>query len=163
RHGRVQRWISRETEYAQNRWRRLMRGDVQFVLDRDVTEEHIEKCHLICFGDYSSNRFLFRISEGLPIQWTREKLQVGSESFDPSSHAPAFCYPNPLNPNRYVVVNSGMTFREFSNVSNSRQIAMLPDWAVLDVTTEDDSIYAGAIQAQGFFDEEWKLPTAEEE
>ena len=159
RHGRVQRWISRETEYAQQRWLRLMRGDVQFVLDRDVTEEHIQKCHLVCFGDFSSNRFLFRIAEGLPIQWTRDQLQVGTQSFDPSSHAPVFCYPNPLNPNRYVVVNSGMTFREFSNVSNSRQIAMLPDWAVLDITTEDDSIYAGSIRAQGFFDESWQLPT----
>ncbi|MEL6108020.1 MAG: prolyl oligopeptidase family serine peptidase [Planctomycetota bacterium] len=160
RHGRIQRWISRETEYAQRRWRRLMRGDVQFVLDREITEEHIENCHLICFGDFSSNRFLFRIAEGLPITWTREELKVGGTSFDPSSHAPVFCYPNPLNPNRYVVVNSGMTFREFSNVSNSRQIAMLPDWAVLDVTEEDDSIYAGGIRAQGFFDESWNLPLA---
>ena len=157
RHGRVQRWISRETEYAQKRWRRLMRGDVQFVLDRDVTEEQIRTCHLVCFGDFSSNRFLFRIASELPVKWNRETLQVGKQAFDPSGHVPVFCYPNPLNPNRYVVVNSGITFREFSNVSNSRQIAMLPDWAVLDVTSEDDSIYAGAIRAQGFFDESWDL------
>ncbi len=157
RHGQVQRWIDREVEYFQKRWSRLMRGDVQVVLDRDLTDDQIETCHLICFGDFSSNRFLFNISDRLPIQWTRETLRVGEQSFDPVDHAPVFCYPNPVNPRRYVVVNSGLTFREFSNVSNSRQIAMLPDWAVLDVTAPDDSIYAGEIKSQGFFDETWKL------
>ena len=157
RHGPVQRWIDREAEYLTQRWSRLMRGDVRVVLDRDLTDDHIETCHLICFGDFSSNRFLFNVADRLPIQWTRETLRVGDESFDPVHHAPVFCYPNPMNPRRYIVVNSGMTFREFSNVSNSRQIAMLPDWAVLDVEIEDDSIYAGQIQAQGFFDEAWGL------
>jgi hypothetical protein len=153
----VQRWINREVEYFKSRWTRLMRGDLQVVLDRDLTEDQIKSCNLICFGDFSSNRFLFNIAERLPIEWSREKLVVGDRQFDPVKHAAAFCYPNPVNPARYVVVNSGMTFREFSNVSNSRQIAMLPDWAVLDVSADDDSIYAGEIAAQGFFDESWKL------
>ena len=77
--------------------------------------------------------------------------------FDPSTHAAVFCYPNPRNPNRYIVANSGMTFREFSNNSNSRQIAMLPDWAVLDVSDKDDTIFAGKVVAKGFFDEQWQL------
>ena len=157
RHGRVQRWIDRETEYLRSRWSRLMRGNVQVVMDRDLTDDQIETCNLICFGDFSSNRFLYNVAARLPIEWTREKLQIGEQTFDPVKHAPVFCYPNPMNPERYLVVNSGMTFREFSNNSNSRQIAMLPDWAVLDVTSEDDSIYAGAIAAQGFFNESWKL------
>ena len=158
KHGRVQRWIDRETAYARDRWARLMRGDVRVVLDRDLTEDQIETCHLICFGDFTSNRFLFNVSSALPIQWTRETLKVGEQSFDPVKHAPIFCYPNPVNPRRYLVVNSGMTFREFSNNSNSRQIAMLPDWAVVDVTEKNDSIYPGKIEAQGFFDESWSLP-----
>ncbi|MCA9138817.1 MAG: hypothetical protein KDB00_18725, partial [Planctomycetales bacterium] len=161
RHGKVQRWIDRETAYFKSRWARLMRGDVQVVLDRDLTDDQIETCHLICFGDFSSNRFLFDISGMLPIDWTRETLRVGKQTFDPVSHAPAFCYPNPFNPERYVVVNSGMTFRDFSNTSNSRQIAMLPDWAVIDVSSEDDSIYAGDVVAQGFFDEKWQFKAPE--
>ncbi|TWU01151.1 hypothetical protein [Stieleria varia] len=158
RHGRVQRWIDRETRYAQERWSRLMRGDVQVVMDSDLTEDQIATCNLICFGDLSSNRFLFSVAEALPLKWTRETLEIAGQTFDPVRHAPVMCVPNPMNPQRYLVINSGMTFREFSNVSNSRQIAMLPDWAVLDVTEKDDSIFAGAIAAQGFFDEKWNLP-----
>jgi hypothetical protein len=154
-HGVVQRWIDREFQYAKERWSRLMRGDVRVVLDRDLTEEDIATSHLVCFGDFTSNQYLRGIAGYLPIGWTRQDLMVGTKRFDPSVHAAVFCYPNPRNPDRYLVVNSGMTFREFSNVSNSRQIAMLPDWAVLDVSVSDDLIFPGNLVAEGFFDERW--------
>lgn len=161
KHGVVQRWIDRETRYAQKRWAELMRGDVQVVLDRDLTDDQIATCNLICFGDLSSNRYLFSIADTLPLTWTRETLQVAGKTYDPVKHAPVMCLPNPRNPERYLVINSGMTFREFSNVSNSRQIAMLPDWAVFDVSEKDDSIFAGRVVDQGFFDEQWKIPVDE--
>jgi hypothetical protein len=157
KHGQVHRWIDRELQYAQDRWRRLMRGQVNVVLDTDVTKEQIENCHLICFGDFTSNRYLASVSRQLPIEWTSDQLRVGDQTFAPNTHAAVFCYPNPTNPNRYLVANSGMTFREFSNVSNSRQIPMLPDWAVLDVRSKDDGIFAGGIVADGFFNERWEL------
>jgi dienelactone hydrolase len=156
-HGEVERWIDREFKYAMERWSRLMRGEVRVVVDRELTEEQIQSCHLICFGDFNSNQYLRGIAAELPIDWTRDKLVVGKLQLDPSVHAAAFCYPNPRNPDRYVVVNSGMTFRDFSNSSNSRQIAMLPDWAILDVSGENADIYAGKIVADGFFDERWSL------
>ena len=43
-------------------------------------------------------------------------------------------YPNPLNPKRYVVLNSGFTFREYDYLNNARQVPKLPDWAVIDVS-----------------------------
>lgn len=156
-HGITQRWIEREFTYAKQRWSRLMRGEVRVVMDTQITEQQIKNCHLICFGDYRSNQYLQGISDRLPIHWTRTQLQVGSRSFQPDKHVAVFCFPNPRNPNRYVVVNSGMTFREFSNISNSRQIPMLADWTVLSVGTEDDGIFPGEIAAEGFFDESWAI------
>ncbi|QDT07701.1 Prolyl oligopeptidase family protein [Rubripirellula lacrimiformis] len=156
-HGRVQRWIDRETKYAIRRWETLMRGQANVVQDTEVTDEMIQTCNLVCFGDFTSNRLLAKLAGQLPIQWTKDGVSVGDRQFDPVSHVPVFCYPNPLNLDRYIVVNSGMTFREFSNVSNSRQIAMLPDWAVLSVDSEDDGIFAGDVVADGFFDEQWKI------
>ncbi len=156
-HGVVERWIDREFQYAQLRWQRLMRGEVRVVQDKDLTEDDIRSNHLICFGDFSGNQYLREIASQLPIEWNRDDLRVGLRHFDPTRHAAVFCFPNPRNPNKYVVVNSGMTFREFSNVSNSRQIAMLPDWAVMDVSGEDDGIFAGQVVADGFFNEQWQL------
>lgn len=156
-HGVVQRWIDREVEYAQQRWKRLMRGEVRIVRDTDLTANDIQANHLICFGDFSGNQYLRDIALRLPIQWNRESLRVGSREFDPTINVPAFCFPNPKNPDKYVVVNSGMTFRDFSNTSNSRQIAMLPDWAIMDVSAPDDGILPGTVIADGFFDERWQL------
>ena len=157
RHGIVERWINREIRYLKSRWARLMRGNVRTVLDSELTAQQIAENHLICFGDYVGNRYLYGIADRLPIHWKRQHVKVGDQEFDASRHAPVFCIPNPRNPSRYLVVNSGMTFREFSNVSNSRQIAMLPDWAVLNVDSEDDGIFPGKVVAEGFFDEQWKL------
>lgn len=156
-HGSVQRFINREMNFAMERWRTIMRGDVRIIQDTEVTQQHVEDCNLICFGDFASNRYLAKIASGLPIQWSKEALTVGTKSFDPVKSAASFIYPNPANPNRYVVANSGMTFRQFSNVSNSRQIAMLADWAIFDTSSKSDQIFAGDIRDEGFFSEAWQV------
>ena len=156
RHGAVQRWIERESKYAATRWRSIMRGDIRTVLDRDVTPEMAANHHLICFGDLDSNRYLNRIADRLPIQWTEDTIKFRGQTHDPATTAVAMIYPNPDAPDRYVVLNSGMSFRDFSNTSNSRQIAMLGDYAVFDVTEPNDDIFAGRILDEGFFDEDWR-------
>jgi hypothetical protein len=70
-------------------------------------------------------------------------------------------YPNPLNPKRYVVLNSGFTFREYDYLNNARQVPRLPDFAVVDVDAPPSSRAPGRIVQAGFFDEEWKPRTEE--
>ena len=67
-------------------------------------------------------------------------------------------YPNPDNPARYVVLNSGFTYREYDYLNNARQVPKLPDWAVIDLATPPDAKAPGRIVDAGFFDERWKLP-----
>ncbi|MFK8111880.1 MAG: prolyl oligopeptidase family serine peptidase [Rubripirellula sp.] len=158
KHGVVQRWLDREITYAKDRWKRLMRGEVRVVKDSDLTEKDIQTCHLICFGDFTSNQYLRGVAKQLPLTWTRDELKIGEKTFNSNVHAAIFCFPNPRNPERYLVANSGMTFRDFSNVSNSRQIAMLPDWAIMDVSDQsNDDIFSGKIVADGFFTEQWTV------
>ncbi len=90
-------------------WRRHFRGEVRVKPDNEFTAEDIEGHHLVLFGDPGSNAVLGKILEGLPIRWSKERFGFG-ESYEGSTHAPAFIAANPLNPRRYVVVNSGMTF-----------------------------------------------------
>jgi hypothetical protein len=156
RHGAVERWIDREFEFAKRRWREIMRGDVRVVRDTELTDARIADHNLICFGDFESNRYLAKVRDRLPFRWGAQSLSLGDRSFRSESHAAVFCFPNPEASGRYVVVNSGLTFREFSNVSNSRQIAMLPDWAVIDVTRSGEEIFPGGVVAKGFFDESWQ-------
>ena len=60
---------------------------------------------------------------------------MGTASSGAADHAPIFIYPNPANPSRYIVVNSGFTFRMGARTSNSLQTPKLPDWAVIDLNT----------------------------
>jgi len=157
RHGAVERFVQSESKHARDRWQRIMRGDDRVVIDTDLTAEQIASYNLVCFGDFTGNRFLASIARDLPLQWKDDQITVGDRRFDAVTHVVAMVYPNPKNPNRYVVVNSGLTFREFSNSTNSRQIAMLPDWAVIDLTKPDDGIFPGAMAAADFFGEQWQL------
>ena len=74
------------------------------------------------------------------------------------THVPILIYPNPLNPKRYVVLNSGFTFREYDYLNNARQVPKLPDWAVVDVSTPPSSRWPGKVVAADFFNDRWELP-----
>jgi hypothetical protein len=101
---------------------------------------------------------LSRIAARLPVKWDAVSVTLGSSKFDADTHYPAFTYPNPLNPRRYVVVNSGFTFREYDYLNNARQISKLPDWAFVDATVDADGRWPGRIAGAGFFGERWETP-----
>ncbi len=110
------------------------------------------------WGDPSSNHVLARLADRLPLRWNAQGVQLGSQNFDAAHHVGVLIYPNPLNPRRYVVLNSGFTFREYDYLNNARQVPKLPDYAVLDIRTAPTAQQPGGIVTAGFFDEEWKLP-----
>jgi hypothetical protein len=66
-------------------------------------------------------------------------------------------YPNPLNPKKYVVLNSGVAFREYDYLNNARQVPKLTDYAIVDTTTPPNERYPGKIVTAGFFGEQWEL------
>jgi hypothetical protein len=142
----VAKWTASEEQRAIREWRRQFRGDAPVKDDRDITDADIAANNLILWGDPSSNRILARIADKLPLQWPA------------ASQALILIYPNPLNPKKYVVLNSGFTFREPDYLSNARQTPKLPDYAIVDVSTLPAirSRFPGKILKAGFFNEEWK-------
>ncbi|MGK0198783.1 MAG: hypothetical protein ACI91J_002061, partial [Yoonia sp.] len=98
-----------------------------------------------------------RIVSQLPVKWTKRKVILAGKSFDSTGTVPVMIYPNPLNPDRYVVLNSGQTFMQFGAMSNSRQTPKLPDWALLDTSVRvQDRVRKKGVRAAGFFDEQWQ-------
>jgi len=78
-------------------------------------------------------------------------IQVNDRMYATDHHVPSRIAPNPLNPHRYVVLNSGVTFREYDYLNNARQVAKLPDWAIIDVRTPRNGRYPGKIVEAAFF------------
>lgn len=149
-------WVQQEQQHATNHWRKQFRGVARTVTDAQLTDQDIADSNLILWGDPESNRVLARILSQLPLKWTRESITLGGKTCDAKNHLPALIFPNPLNPRRYVVLNSGFTFREYDYLNNARQIAKLPDWAVLDISTPPGSRYPGKVLNAGFFNERWE-------
>ena len=156
-HPAVAAWVQAESERAIREWRRQFRGQPRVKLDSEVSDADIQSANLVLWGDPASNVVLRRIAERLPIRWQGERIGVGEQSFPTDEHALILVCPNPLNPARYVVLNSGFTFREYDYLNNARQVPKLPDWAVIDVRTPPGPRYPGKIVAADFFDEAWQV------
>jgi pimeloyl-ACP methyl ester carboxylesterase len=147
---------TKATEYGmatlgtlQHDFSKWLRGEPRVKNDRDVTTADIANNNLILFGDPWSNSVIAKVIGKLPIRWTREKITLAGKTVDASAHAPAMIYPNPLNPNRYVVINSGHTFSDSDwRGTNANLYPHIGDYALMSLT--------GEIAHSGFFDERWK-------
>lgn len=153
----VGEWAEREGSRAIEHWRRQFRGEAPVKDDTSITDAEIASSNLILWGDPESNSVLKRIADRLPIRWEGDKVVAGPRSFPAETHVPILIYPNPLNPARYVVLNSGFTFREYDYLNNARQVPKLPDWAIVDVTTPPDPRKPGKVVAADFFGESWDI------
>jgi len=152
------KWAAAELKEASFQWRRQFRGEPRVKDDRAITDADIASNNLILWGDPSSNQLLRKIADKLPIQWSAEKIKVGDKSYDATKHAPVLIYPNPLNPARYVVLNSGFTFAQFGAGSNSQQTPKLPDWAVVDLSvTQPERLGGRGVVDANFFGEHWEF------
>jgi hypothetical protein len=150
-------WASAEFDHAVKHWRKQFRGDAPVVKDNEVDMQVWAANNLILWGDPKSNSLIARILDRLPIHWDDRQITVGAKTFDSSHHVPLMIFPNPLNPNRYVVLNSGFTFREYDYLNNARQTSKLPDYAVVDVAVPVSSRAPGGIVEAGFFGENWEI------
>ncbi len=151
-------WTQAELEHAIGFWRKVFRGDVRVKDDTAITAEDVANSNLILWGDPSSNAALAKLLGRLPLQWTRDTLTFAGQSYSAADHAPVLIYPNPANPSRYIVINSGPTFREEALLNNAQQIPKLPDWAIIDLNTPPDGRNPGEVVNAGFFDEQWRVP-----
>ncbi|HUG20045.1 MAG TPA: prolyl oligopeptidase family serine peptidase [Planctomycetaceae bacterium] len=153
----AEKWSQQELAHAVEHWRRHFRGHPRVKQDSEISEADIADANLVLFGTPFSNQILAKIADKLPILWTENEIRVGEKTYSTDNHALIAIFPNPLNPERYIVLNSGFTFREYDYLNNARQVPKLPDWAIVDLKAPLDSRGPGKIVDAGFFGENWEL------
>ncbi|MFN0050843.1 MAG: hypothetical protein ACKV0T_01545, partial [Planctomycetales bacterium] len=157
---RVARWAEANLRRFADEWRRHYRGDLPIKDDVDVTAEDVQRANLILFGDPGSNRWIAKVLPQLPLQWTRDTLQLGATRLAASEHGVQLIAPNPLpgGKGRYVVLNSGHTYHDAELRFSYMVFPRLGDWALLKV---DEQPPAGGVEEtvvdSGFFDENWEM------
>jgi hypothetical protein len=131
---------------------RFMRGDPRMKNEADVTASDVRDYNIVLFGTPFNNASVEKVIRASPIGWTRETITVGKQKFDAATHTVSLIYPNPANPQRYAVVNSGHTFHaaDFKG-TNALLYPHAGDWAVTNLET-------GKVVAEGVFDRTWRLP-----
>jgi hypothetical protein len=155
-HPAVEAWARSELELAIRRWKVNFRGDAVVVDDTAVTEEMMRSANLVLWGDADSNAVIAKLRAGLPVKWADGRVAVGGQEYPAENHVPVLIYPNPQAPGKYVVLNTGHTFRQGSDVTNALQTPKLPDWAVVDISVPPSAQWPGRVVTAGFFNEEWK-------
>ena len=135
-----------------------MRGDAPVKDDTAVTDADIASSNLILWGDPKSNKVLARIIDKLPVQWSSDSVALGTRKFAAATNAPGDDLPESAESEK---VRGDQQRQYISRIRasrhNSLQVAYLPDYAVVDLTTPPDARWPGKIAAAGFFGEEWQL------
>lgn len=131
------------------------------VADTEVTDAMMRRSHLVLYGTPGSNSVLERIADQLPIRVTSAGVTVGSTLHPGADVGTRFIHPNPLSPERYVIVQAGATPEAVSRGHNLPDF--VPDYVVYNgasTATRPRLITGRAPQlAMGFFDRYWRLPT----
>jgi pimeloyl-ACP methyl ester carboxylesterase len=135
-------------------WARFFRGHPYVKDDKDVTEADLAKYHIVLFGDPGSNKWIAKLNGKLPVRWTKDTVAIGAESFPAKESFPALIYPNPLNPAKYVVLNTGLTIED-RGYNGDYGTPLWGDYAIVKV--KEGSEVPDLLTA-GLFDENWKLP-----
>lgn len=157
-HEASQKYADANLERFRYEWNKFLRGDLPIKDDVDVHEEDIASRHLILFGDPASNSLIRHVLDGLPLQWTKDKITFAGGTHSAADHVPVLIYPSPLNNSRYVVLNSGHTFHaaDFRG-TNALLYPRLGDYAVLKPTPTEADTAAAEVVTAGLFDEFWQF------
>jgi pimeloyl-ACP methyl ester carboxylesterase len=134
-------------------WARFFRGQPFTKDDKDVTADDFKKYHVVLFGDPGSNKWIAKMNGKLPVTWTKEKVSVGAQSYPSKDSFPAMIYPNPLNPQKYVILNTGLTIED-RGYNGDYGTPMWGDYAIVKVKAGAD---VPEMLTAGLFDENWRL------
>jgi len=159
--------IAREVEARARDWERLFNCRPRVKDDTAVADEDIEHFHLVLYGGPGANAVAARVADKLPIRIESDRIVVGPRAFEGSDVGVKLCYPNPLNPERYVVVLAGLSPDALDQVNNrfGNWFGWGPydnyewfDYGVFDSRTLSPETFL----AVGFFDPHWKLDAKHE-
>jgi len=155
-----QQWCDAELQHFRDRWKALMRADLPEIDDVNFDLERHRVRSVILWGDADSNAAIKKLQSLLPVKFNANTWSFGGRSYDGNKLVPSLIYPSGYHhferPD-YVVLNSGLTFREGHDRTNSQQSPKLPDWAIIDITQPPDAFTPGRIHDADFFDEQWQL------
>ena len=142
------------------RWWLIANGLVEVLPDTAVADSLAAARNLVLFGGPAENGWTRRIADRLPVRLLDDGLHLGPLRLG-DSLAAVFVHPNPLHPDRLVLVRMG-TDPAHTRLSRFWGLAYsgagIPDFVVFDESVRRLG-WAG-VRAAGFFGPDWRFDPA---
>jgi dienelactone hydrolase len=157
--------VRAEAERWRRQWRRRFQAWPPVKDDRDVTDTDIAAKNLILFGGPQANSVTARVNARLPARIEGRAVVVGDRRYEGDDLGLKLAYPNPLNPDRLVVLQASTTWRGMWQMTH--RFGNWFDWMPLEnrdwfdfCVFDDRSAEFETFLDVGFFDEAWGLEKA---
>ena len=149
-----------EAESLAAEWERRYLAKPRLKPDREVTDEDLRAYNLLLYGGPEQNAVSAKILPGLPAEISRTGIRLGSLEFQGKGLGIRICYPNPLNPDRYVVLNASLEpfglWQINNRFGNFTGWDPLDNWGWFDYAIFDDRTRgAETALCVGFFGPKW--------
>ena len=145
-------------------WIEFTQGRAHVRKDVDVTDEDIREANLILIGSPWTNRLTARVAPALPIAIEKDAYVLGARRVPREGVSLLMIYPNPLNPDRYVVVSDGPRWGR--GLDRNHKLDLVPDFILFTQETAEATGFAPYVEpivrvnrhvCAGFFDAQWRL------
>lgn len=135
-------------------WNAFADGYPRIATDTEIGQDDIARYNLVLFGTPETNSVLARLADKLPVRIADHDYRIGERRLTGPQLGLVLCYPNPLAPDRYVLIYSGEYYGEKLSINHKHDL--LPDFLVFrgDRFEYDD---ANQWVCGGFFDSAWRL------
>jgi hypothetical protein len=136
-------------------WDAYADGRPELIADTAVTDEIIGGKDLILFGRPEENAVVARIAEGLPLKFVEGGYEYLGQAYTGPGIGAAVVYPNPLNPERLVVVHSGALWcKRYLEIEPNHRLDWLTDIVIFRESASDRTL--DDVLCFGWFDVSWK-------
>ncbi len=157
--------IRNEAERWRRQWKRRFQSWPPVRDDTGVTAADISAKNLMLFGGPHANSVTARVMPNLPARIEGKKITVGKREYSGRDLGLKLCYPNPLNPQRLVILQASTSWRGMWQMTH--RFGNWFDWMPLDnrewfdfCVFDDKSAGFETFLDVGFFDEDWSLARA---
>jgi poly(3-hydroxybutyrate) depolymerase len=126
--------------------------------DTEIDENDLGKTSLVLVGRPETNRITKALAEALPVRFEARALTLRGKRYEGEDLGVSLIYPNPKNPEEYVVLHAGTSAR--GTLASRHLPIFAPDFLVYDprITAIRGSNLLGSakVLAGGFFDTSWR-------
>lgn len=135
-------------------WQQYADGYPPVKADTALTPKELKERNLILYGDERTNSLVARMRDKLPFLLKDGTVRIGGHTYLYEKEGLGFmlCYPNPLAPDRLVVICAGRFWGDALPINHKYDL--LPDFIVYDGETMYDK--TNRFRCAGFFDLRWK-------